>query len=186
MFLGPPHSNIRVQPSHPSGVHMRLRLALTLVTVLAANPALALDPPKGPVILSISGNITETNNGDKADFDLAMLNMLEQHTTRTKTPWTEGSTEFSGALVKVLLDSVGAKGSAVTVKALNDFATEIPTTDFASYPVILASTMNGQLMSVRDKGPLFVVYPFSEYPDIYNEQYFNRSAWQVATIEVHD
>ncbi|WP_237152597.1 molybdopterin-dependent oxidoreductase [Oryzibacter oryziterrae] len=165
---------------------MLARLALTMMAVALASPALALDPPKGPVILTISGSITETNNGDKAEFDLAMLNEIEQRTTHTKTPWTEGETEFSGPVLKALLDKVGAKGSALTVTALNDFATEIPTSDFTSYPVILASTMNGMPMSVRDKGPLFVIYPFSEYPDIYNEQYFNRSAWQVATIEVHD
>ena len=39
-------------------------------------------------------------------------------------------------------------------------------------------------MSVRDKGPLFVIYPFDEAPELNNETYYGRSAWQVKSIEV--
>ena len=38
--------------------------------------------------------------------------------------------------------------------------------------------------SVRDKGPLFLVYPFDTNPETYNEKYFSRSVWQIKEIEV--
>ena len=40
-------------------------------------------------------------------------------------------------------------------------------------------------MSVRDKGPIFVIYPFDEAPELYNETYFGRSVWQAVSVEVH-
>ena len=39
-------------------------------------------------------------------------------------------------------------------------------------------------MAVREKGPLFVIYPFDADPSLFNEKYFNRSVWQVKAIEV--
>ncbi len=57
------------------------------------------------------------------------------------------------------VDLVGAKGTSARVLALNDYTTIIPIDDFYKFPVIMALKMNGQYMRIRDKGPLFVVYP---------------------------
>ena len=39
-------------------------------------------------------------------------------------------------------------------------------------------------MSVRDKGPLFIIYPFDESEDLRSERYYSRSAWQLKHLEV--
>ena len=39
-------------------------------------------------------------------------------------------------------------------------------------------------MSIRDKGPIFMIYPFDKNPELYNEKYFSRSVWQIKSIEV--
>ena len=88
---------------------------------------------------------------------------------------------LSGA---ALLDAVGAKGTTLKVTALNDYAAEIPVEDFRKWPVILATRRDGAEMPVRDKGPLFVIYPFDVDKTLYNEKYFNRSVWQVKSIEI--
>lgn len=83
-----------------------------------------------------------------------------------------------------LMDFVGAKGTGVTVKALNDYVTEIPMEDFTKYPVILALKRDGVYMPVKDKGPLFIVYPYDSNPDLKHQRFYSRSAWQVAQIIV--
>lgn len=152
---------------------------------VAAASAGELPAPTGPVVLTVSGQITMTNGDGVAQFDQAMLDALPQHTTNSQTPWYEGVQSFSGVVVSSLLESVGAKGSVLTVTALNAYSAEIPMEDFSHDPVILASRVNGELLSVRDKGPLFVIYPFDANPDLYNEVYFGRSVWQVTAITVH-
>jgi len=39
-------------------------------------------------------------------------------------------------------------------------------------------------MSVRDKGPLFVIYPFDSKAELKSEQYYSRAAWQVRSITI--
>lgn len=149
-------------------------------------PALAEDlaAPTGKVVLEVSGTLAHTNQAGIAAFDLDMLEALESRTTVTATPWYDGTRSFSGPLGKALIDAVGATGTTLRVTAINDYVTEIPLADFLDHPVILATRLDGEHMSVREKGPIFVIYPFDEAPELNNETYYGRSAWQVKSIEV--
>jgi len=82
------------------------------------------------------------------------------------------------------MQAVGATGTSVIAYALNDYSTEIPIEDFSRYPVLLALKRNGAYMPVRDKGPLFVIYPFDSKPELKNQTFYGRSVWQVAKIVV--
>ncbi|EPL7927674.1 TPA: oxidoreductase, partial [Klebsiella pneumoniae] len=50
------------------------------------------------------------------------------------------------------------------------------------FPVIMALKMNGQYMRIRDKGPLFIVYPYDSSAELQNQIYYSRSAWQVSKM----
>jgi hypothetical protein len=165
---------------------LRILAAGTFLGLLISTAAIAdgLAAPTGEVVLHVTGKITKTNNGDAADFDMAMLEALTGRTTTTATPWYDAKKTFTGPLGSALLEAVGASGTTLKVLALNDYASEIPVSDFTQYPVILATKLDGEPMSVRDKGPIFVIYPFDEMPDLNNETYYSRSAWQVKSIEV--
>jgi hypothetical protein len=56
--------------------------------------------------------------------------------------------------------------------------------DTQSIDVILAFRRNGKHMPVREKGPLFVVFPFSDQPSLRVQQRFAQSVWQVSRITV--
>jgi len=83
-----------------------------------------------------------------------------------------------------LMQAVGASGESVTAVALNDYTTELPIADFERYGVLLAMKRDGNDMSVRDKGPLFIVYPYDSKPELKAQQFYARSAWQVAKLVV--
>lgn len=156
-------------------------LALLLPAALGAQP---LPAPQGPVILTLRGALTHANADGAAEFDLAMLDALQQRNTTTATPWHEGVQNFSGPQIAAILAAAGAQGSELRIIAVNDYAATMPWQDTRTFPVILASRRNGETMSVRDTGPLFVIYPFDELPDLRDEVYFSRSVWQVRSIEV--
>ncbi len=167
---------------------MRATFAVSVLTgILLSSAALAdgLSTPTGPVVLQVTGAIANTNDGQAADFDFSMLNGLSSRVTKTSSPWYDTAETFSGPLGAALLGAVGAKGTMLKVTALNDYVTEIPVGDFKDYPVILATALDGKPMSVRDKGPIFIIYPFDEKPELNNETYYGRSAWQVKSIEVY-
>lgn len=161
-----------------------IKLILAASSVFAASASFALDAPEGRVILTVSGNITETNGSGVARFDRDMLLALGSETWATETPWTEGVNEFTGPKLAALLDAVGAESGTLKVTALNDYSAHVPTQDAYDHGVMLAMDMNGERMSVRDKGPIFVLYPFMKNSELNNEVIHNRSVWQVKLITV--
>ena len=141
--------------------------------------------PTGPIILTMTGNIQFTNSpDDKAEFDLSMIESMGLKKRVTTTPWTDGVTVFEGVFIKDLLDVVGAAGKDLKITALNDYSANMPIEDLEKYKVLLALKQNGKMLRIRDKGPLFVVYPFDEFPELQNEIIHNRSVWQVKSIRI--
>ena len=141
-----------------------------------------LPAPVGKPVLTISGLISNTNEGDTAVFDVAALEKLGMETVITTTPWYSGKVRFDGISLSKLMDLVGAKGKSARVLALNDYTTLVPIDDFHKFPVILALKMNGEYMRIRDKGPLFIVYHYDSSPELQIQIYYSRSAWQVSKI----
>lgn len=165
--------------------HRRLfSTCLAGALTLGAGAVWALDAPQGKVVLTLTGQITAKNQGDAAAFTMAMLEKLPQHSFTTQTPWYPKPVEFTGPLLRDVLKAAGAKGSKLEAVALNDYKTEIPAQDATQHDVIVARLMNGKPMPVREKGPLFIVYPFDKKPELNAEAYYNRSAWQLARIIV--
>ena len=165
-------------------------LPAALLPAWRARPAAAagLVAPAGAPILTVSGAIGNTNadgrTGRVARFDRDMLEALGTAGFRTSTPWFDTPVRFDGVPMTRLLQEVGALGKTVTAIALNDYTTDIPVTDFRRYGVILALKRDGAYMPVREKGPLFIVYPFDAHPELRSELHYSRSAWQVAELAV--
>lgn len=117
-------------------------------------------------------------------LDLAALEALPGRTTVTRNPWSDGAISYSGPLGRSILEAVGSTGTTVRVTALNDYVAHIPVSDFYDYDVIFATRVDGKPISVRSKGPIFIIYPFDEHPELNSERYFVRSVWQVKSIEI--
>ena len=143
-----------------------------------------LAAPTQKVILTVSGRISTENNDGAAQFDRPMLEALGWSSFETTTPWFSGVTKFEGVPMDRLMDTVQASGTAVIATALNDYATELPKSDFSRYGVLLALKRDGEYMPVRDKGPIFIVYPYDRYPELKHQKFYGRSAWQVNRLLV--
>ncbi|MBJ4957717.1 molybdopterin-dependent oxidoreductase [Salmonella enterica subsp. enterica serovar Goldcoast] len=163
---------------------MRLIVMLLSFVITTQVWAGELPNPVGKVLLTVSGNIENTNEDGKAVFDIASLENLGTVSFQTTSPWYNGRTTFTGISLQKLMDYVGAKGSVVKVTALNDYTTVIPLSDFKKYNVILALKINGEYMRIRDKGPLFIVYPYDSIPELNNQIFYSRSAWQVSSMKI--
>lgn len=157
-----------------------LLLCVGLASPLAA---VELPMPGGEVILEATGQIEVTNVSDSAQFDLEMLKSLEPIELTTSTIWTEGVHTFTGVPLKTLLDHLGIEAGTLRMTAINDYMVEVPVEDGVENGPILAFAIDGELMSVRDKGPLWLIYPFDAEPKYRSEVYYSRSIWQLNRIE---
>ncbi|WP_068116392.1 molybdopterin-dependent oxidoreductase [Tropicimonas marinistellae] len=143
-----------------------------------------LPEPTGDVILTVSGDIEKTNGDDMARFDLAMLKAMPASTIATTTIWTEGDQEFTGIELHTLLEALGVESGEITATAINDYAVTLPVTDAVPGGPIIAYARNGDEMSVRDKGPLWVIYPYDSNADYRTETIFARSIWQLDRMAI--
>jgi hypothetical protein len=166
----------------PPPLSRRAALGLLLAAPAHAEPRLAA--PTGPVLLSVTGRLSRPNRGAQADFDRAMLEALPRHRLDTATNWTSGIRRFEGPLVRDVLAEAGAEGERVTAVALNDYTIEVPMRDFTDYDVVLAMRMDGQVLTVRNKGPLWMVYPRDRHAELRSSLYDSRWIWQLRTLQV--
>jgi hypothetical protein len=164
-----------------------LAMAGAIVLAVGGAPASAADlaEPTGEVVLEVMGNIQTTNTAEGAMFDMDMLRALPRTQFTTSTIWTEGDITFEGVELSVILDLVGAQGAELSAVALNDYAVSIPSADAVPGGPIIAYSMNGEPMSRRDKGPLWIVYPYDVNPDYRTKVFYSRSIWQLLKLQVN-
>ena len=84
-----------------------------------------------------------------------------------------------------MLALAGAQ-NPVTIKAtaLNDYQISIPAEDAAKLGVIVAHQIDGKAIPVRERGPLFVIYPFDSAAELRSTRYYERSIWQLKSIRI--
>ncbi|MEX0369971.1 MAG: oxidoreductase [Tateyamaria sp.] len=119
-------------------------------------------------------------------LSLADLDAMDQVSFSTSTIWTDGEVTFSGVPLAALLDAHNADGTAVEMVALNDYKVTMDLADLEDTAPIVATRMNGEVMSVRDKGPYWVVFPYDQDPKYQTETIYSLSIWQLNRLKVVD
>jgi hypothetical protein len=156
------------------------RRALIAVPAVLAVPW--LHASEHEVALLVTGRV----KSGSVRLSLADLKKLPQHSFVTNTPWTREPHMYAGPLLRDVLVAAGADLSATTIRAvaLNDYQISIPLKDALSHPVIVAHQRDGKPMPVRDRGPLFIIYPFDSDADLQSTRFYQRAIWQLKSIQV--
>lgn len=149
-----------------------------LLSLLFCSQAYSADE----VILSVAAKGC-CNNAGKMEYRRAQLQALPQASVTTTTPWTKGPHVYRGVLLKTVLDTLGISADKIKVMAQNDYFAVIPREDAEKYPVLLAIEEDGKALTLRNKGPVWVIYPLSDHPELDIEQYHSLMVWQVIKLE---
>ncbi|MCB1366754.1 MAG: molybdopterin-dependent oxidoreductase [Rhodobacteraceae bacterium] len=112
------------------------------------------------------------------------LRDLGETELRTGNEFVDGERLFRGPLVRDVLRHAGADNATlVRLTAANDYQVEIAAEEFMKYEVILALSMDGVPLSMRDKGPIWVIYPISSHAELQDPVFNNRLIWQLVKLE---
>jgi hypothetical protein len=52
------------------------------------------------------------------------------------------------------------------------------------FDVILAHQINGETLTPKNKGPLFIVYPLDSKPELQTVRVYERMVWQLKALRV--
>ncbi len=154
-------------------------LLLGLVAILPLPGAARSEEP-----ILILRNATDPGSAELKLTEAELL-AIPQVTIRTSTEFTDGVIAFSGPLARDVLVRAGiGKATTAHMVAANDYSVDIPIADFFNYDVVLAISADGKRLTMRDKGPIWVVYPFDEHKELNDPIYNARSIWQLTTVEL--
>lgn len=151
--------------------------ALLAATVLA--PALAV-AAEDDILLTV----TDSDGAVLARLDMEALQALPARVIETSTIWTDGIQVFTGVPLATLMQDLAPEAQSISATAINDYAVEIPRSGWADGAALLAYLNHGEPMSLREKGPLWIVFPFDADPAYRQEVVYARSIWQLDRISV--
>ncbi|MCT4558662.1 MAG: molybdopterin-dependent oxidoreductase [Pelagimonas sp.] len=161
-------------------------LSFLFATLLCPLVASAENTSTDPVILTLAIPDNTQATAREITFTRAELMDLPATTYQTSTIWTEGVQDFQGVLLRTLLEHADLPVRTMTAHAINDYFATIPIGDITENGALVAYTLNGDPMSVRDKGPLWLIYPFDQEDRFITEQHFSRSVWQLIRLEIEE
>ena len=127
--------------------------------------------------------LTFKHEGEVSEFDLDALVSMGAVEISTTTIWTDGVQTFTGVSLNTFLAEVDVTHGTLKATAVNDYAVEVPVEDAVDGGPIIAYLSNGEHMSLRDKGPLWIIYPYDSDPKYQTEVIFSRSIWQLDRLE---
>lgn len=158
-------------------------LAATAAVPVASRPAPAsLPAPQGRVILTVEGNIAVRNRPETAEFDLAGFEAIGTETLATATPWHAEQLQYGGVPTRRFVEALQAGGREMKAVALNDYAVTVPFDDLVNTGAFFATRVGGEALRVRDKGPIWLIYPWSQRPELDTRVHHGRSIWQIRRL----
>lgn len=117
-------------------------------------------------------------------FSRTALLSLPMHTIDTSTLWTT-SARWEGPRLADVLARAGFKGRTLRVYSYDGSVQDIPIAFVHRYEPILAYRENGVELSLRNFGPLFLIFPRDQHLDVLaSEVGSRRFVYQIKHIEV--
>jgi len=120
-----------------------------------------------------------------ATLDRADMIALPQTEFTTHTIWTEGPQHFAGVSLATLLERYGIEAARLDLVAANDYTVSLPAEGIGPTHPVIAHSRNGAPMSLRDKGPFWLVYDYDSDPEFQSETVYMRSIWQLDRMTAH-
>ena len=158
---------------------MYLRQIFSVLCACLATSAFAHDrfqPATETPVLEI------TFADDQYQLDIPALKTLPETTFETSTIWTDDMQTFKGVRLVDLLDHMGVTSGTAVLTAVNDYRISINLDDPTLDGALIAYERNGKPMTLREKGPLWLVYPYDEHAKFRTEVIYANSIWQLDRI----
>ncbi|WP_120501146.1 molybdopterin-dependent oxidoreductase [Roseovarius sp. EL26] len=155
-----------------------------LALIFFLSPASSLSQETEEILLTIQIQTDGNSKNRTIDFTRADLMDFPDTTVTTTTIWTDGEQTFTGVQIQALLQHLNIQSAQLELVAENEYSIEVPAADFYEDTAVLAYARNGEVMTLRENGPLWLVYDYDSDAKYRTEFYYLRSIWQLTKIMV--
>ncbi|GGJ87945.1 hypothetical protein GCM10008939_34990 [Deinococcus aquiradiocola] len=108
-------------------------------------------------------------------FTMAQLRAMPAVRYTATQPQLKRTFEYTGVPLRDLADRAGLNGQDLRIIADDDFASTVPKGMYMPYPTMLAYEEDGHEISTAHKGPLMVVLPNGDHPEL--KQIYAQWVW---------
>lgn len=141
-------------------------------------------------ILTLTGNV-KGNGSCGADAPCLVMDMeflektLPQKQIVTTTAWHKDKVAFSGPSLGSVVQSAGINPDAtLLLTATNDYVFEAKASELIGFEGVIATRQNGKRLDIRDKGPLWLVFPRDKFQEVLMDQFYDSYwIWNLDRVE---
>lgn len=164
---------------------LRIVLFLSLfcpAMVLADGGISSTSPP--PAEADEKVVLTVKTSGTVKSYTLSRIEGLGLRQLVTSTFWSSKPIKFSGVLLRDLLEDAGLDDAQqIRVAALDGYHAIIPENDWRQWEVLVATRQDQQPITIREKGPLRIIYPLDLGGAVAESDMRVRWVWAIKSIE---
>ncbi|NEO29336.1 MAG: molybdopterin-dependent oxidoreductase [Symploca sp. SIO3C6] len=123
----------------------------------------------------------KNSTGQQIQLSLSKLQTLANTSIQTQEPHNtttpEAIVSFRGVPVSTLLDEFGVDTDVkeVTFVSYDGYRATVSIEDLRQYPILIALERNGKEIARSEGGPLYLVFPYSDFPQLqskYRERFW--------------
>jgi hypothetical protein len=183
---------------------LRLSGAVAAALILGCSAAAGaeLTAPKGPVVLTVVGDIANANRGPSdpavdrfldhheqkfdaaAAFDLQMLEGLGMETRQFVLEGLPGVQKLEGPPLAAVLEAVGAQSGKVSLLALDGFAVELDAKDVEAHDWLVGVKRNYDYLGIGGFGPAWMVFSPAAADQVVTDEENEMWPYQVFLLRV--
>lgn len=167
--------------------HLKSYLYIVVLLSSFLGVAMADTEASDAVVLTIYGDLINQEDGkavNSLQFNMASLVEMDATSFTSSAPWTQKPVEYTGVRINILLKHIGALSNRFEAIADNNYKFALTDIDFDKYPVIIAYKKNAEFFSARELGPLLIMFPFDDFPELVTEKNKASAVWQLIELQM--
>jgi hypothetical protein len=166
--------------------HIGIITLLSLLYSISASATQSPEPSRGKTLLTLHW-VDAQGTARQTRLNLEDLDALPQSTLTLELSETfgiKGRHSWQGISLQDLLKLIDSKGQSLRLQALNGYYATLPISDVERFNPVLAYRRDGHNLTIREKGPFILIYPFNKFKELGQQIYINRSVWQINEIYI--
>jgi len=132
---------------------------------------------------ALSASLEFITKNQTHHYTVEQLLDIQTAELKTLTPWTQGEPNFKGLSLITLLNTHNIASGELKFTALNDYSITIPVKELIDAQGFLAMYQDNKILRVRNKGPFWLIFPWSYRSELINSTISSWSIWQIKSIE---
>jgi hypothetical protein len=143
-------------------------------------------PKKDDIILTISGKINATNQGNTLQLDRQSIEKLQVVEYQIFDLFEKKQVTFQGILLTdlIALSQPAKEAKTLTISAINDYQIDIPINVLPDAQILFALKQDGQYMQMNYRGPAMLIVPPDQDKLIFPNSRSSYWIWQIKSILV--